>query len=598
MSDRKVGFGRIFWPSLVAALIVSVLGSIIFVLVVGGFISGLSDVTPKPLLLKDKTVLHFTLDGQIAERSDVSFSKTNFSFSNTIGLSDLLLGLRKAAEDKNISGLFLDFKGADLGLTSAKELRDAINKFQESGKFVVAYSSGEMISQKEYYISSAANYSYAFPTSAMQFNGLGTELMYFKKTLDKLGVEMQVIRGRDNDFKSAVEPFFRENLSDSSELQVKRCLSNLWLTIRKDIAKDRNVSISELDNIAENLSIHRAEDAVKFKLIDTTLYRDEVIDILKEKAGIGKDKELNLVSFEKYSKKKFKQDQVLVSVDSPNVAVILSQGDISTGGEGISSKDVCKLFQDVRNNESIKTVVFRVNSPGGSALASDEIWREVKLTNKTKKVVVSMGDVAASGGYYISTPASRIFAESSTITGSIGVFGVVPFIGDMLTDKLGLTFDRVSTNKHSVLSLNKKLTKEELFFLQDEVDQIYLDFLSRVAEGRGMSVEEVNRIARGRVWTGDDALKIGLVDEIGGISEAIDYATKQAGLSSAKVLYYPLHKEDPFADLMEKIQEEEFAKSTSENYVSDELLDYYNKLKVLDNMNGIQMRLPFDINLN
>ena len=178
------------------------------------------------------------------------------------------------------------------------------------------------------------------------------------------------------------------------------------------------------------------------------------------------------------------------------------------------------------------------------------------------------------------------------------MFGVVPFIGDMLTDKLGLTFDRVSTNKHSVLSLNKKLTKEELSFLQDEVDKIYLDFLSRVAEGRGMSVEEVNRIARGRVWTGDDALKIGLVDEIGGITEAIDYATKQAGLSNAKVLYYPLQKEDPFADLMEKIQEEEFAKSNSENYVSDELLDYYNKLKVLDNMNGIQMRLPFDINLN
>jgi protease-4 len=288
----------------------------------------------------------------------------------------------------------------------------------------------------------------------------------------------------------------------------------------------------------------------------------------------------------------------LVSADNPNVAVILSQGDISTGGEGISSKEVCKLFQDVRSNESIKTVVFRVNSPGGSALASDEIWREVKLTNKIKKVVVSMGDVAASGGYYVSTPASRIFAESSTITGSIGVFGVIPFIGDMLTDKLGLTFDRVSTNKHSVLSLNKKLTKEELSFLQEEVNQIYSDFLSKVAQGRGMTVEEVNRIARGRVWTGEDALKIGLVDEIGGISEAISYASKQAGLTNAKVLYYPLQKEDPFADLMERIQEEEFAKSKNENYVSDELLDYYKKLKVLDNMNGVQMRLPFYINLN
>lgn len=595
MSERKVGFGRIFWPSLVAALIVSVLGSIIFVLVVGGFISGLSDLKPEPLKVKDKTVLHLTLEGQVAEKSDASFSKSSFSFSNKIGLSDLLLGFKQAAKDKNISGVFLDLKGADMGFASAKELRDAINKFEESGKFVVSYSSGEMISQKEYYLASASNFSYAFPTSAMQFNGLGAELMYFKNTLDKLGVEMQVIRGSNNDFKSAVEPFFRGDLSDSSRLQIERYLNSIWFNIRTDISKDKNISIEQLDEIAENLSIHRAQDAVQYKLIDKTMYRDEVIDLIKEKAGVTDDK-LNLISFEKYAKKKFKQDQVLISADKPNVAVILSQGDIATNGDGISSKEICKLFQDVRKNKSIKTVVFRVNSPGGSALASDEIWREVKLTNKSKKVIVSMGDVAASGGYYVSTPASRIFAEPSTITGSIGVFGVVPFIGDMLTDKLGLTFDRAMTNKHAVLSLNKKLTKEELSFLQEEVDKIYQDFLSRVAEGRGMSVAEVNRIARGRVWTGTDALKIGLVDEIGGISDAIEYASKQAGIDEAKVLYYPLQKEDPFAELMEKIQEEEFAKTSNEESVSEELLAYYARLKALDNMIGIQMRLPFYLN--
>jgi len=597
MTEKKVGFGRIFWPSLVAALIVSVLGSIIFVLVVGGFISGLSDMKAEPISINEKTVLHLTLDGDVAEKTDAKFNKAQLSFSNSIGLSDLLYGFETAKSDKKVSGIFIDLKGAQFGYATAKELRDAINDFEKSGKFVVAYNSGEMISQKEYYVSSAANYSYAFPTSAMEFIGLGAELMYFKNTLDKLGVEMQVIRGKNNDFKSAVEPFFRENMSDSSRVQIERYLNSMWLSIRKDISNDRRVSVNELNQIAENISIHRAQDAVKYKLIDKVMYRDEVIELIEKKAGVEKGK-LKLVSFEKFAKKKFKQNQILIEAEKPNVAVILSQGDISTDGEGITSKEICKLFQDVRANKSIKTVVFRVNSPGGSALASDEIWREVKLTNKVKKVIVSMGDVAASGGYYIATPATRIFAESKTITGSIGVFGVIPFIGDMLTDKLGLTFDRATTNKHSVLSLNKKLSSEELSYLQDEVDLIYKEFLSRVAEGRGMSVEQVNAIARGRVWTGDDALKIGLVDEIGGIDKAIAYASKLAGLSKPKVLYYPLQKEDPFGELIEKIQEEEFAQSESKSSVSEELMNYYERLKLLDQLSGIQMRLPLYIDFN
>ena len=597
MSEKKVGFGRVFWPSLVAALIVSVLGSIIFVLIVGGFISGLSDMKAEPMSINEKTVLHLTLDGDVAEKTDAKFNKSQLNFSNSVGLSDLLYGFQTAKSDKKVSGIFIDLKGAQFGYATAKELRDAINDFEKSGKFVVAYNSGEMISQKEYYLSSAANFSYAFPTSAMEFIGLGAELMYFKNTLDKLGVEMQVIRGKNNDFKSAVEPFFRENMSDSSRVQIERYLNSMWLSIRKDISNDRKVSVNELNQIAENITIHRAQDAVKYKLIDKVMYRDEVIELIEKKAGVEKGK-LKLVSFEKFAKKKFKQNQILIEAEKPNVAVILSQGDITTDGDGITSKEICKLFQDVRANKSIKTVVFRVNSPGGSALASDEIWREVKLTNKVKKVIVSMGDVAASGGYYIATPATRIFAESKTITGSIGVFGVIPFIGDMLTDKLGLTFDRATTNKHAVLSLNKKLSSEELSYLQDEVDLIYKEFLSRVAEGRGMSVEQVDAIARGRVWAGEDALKIGLVDEIGGIDKAIAYASKLAGLSKPKVLYYPLQKEDPFGELIEKIQEEEFAQSESKSSVSEELMHYYERLKLLDQLSGIQMRLPLYIDFN
>jgi len=596
MSERKISFGKVFWPSLVAALIVSVLGSIIFVLIVGGFINGLSDFKTESIALKDKTVLHLTLDGDIAERSSSKFVKSQLSFNNNIGLSDLLFGFEKASKDEKIAGIFVDLKGMNCGYSTAKELRNAINDFEKSGKFVVAYNSGEMISQKEYYVASAANLNYAFPTSALEFTGLGAELMYFKKTLDKLDVEIQVIRGKNNDFKSAVEPFFRESMSDSSRVQVERYLNGLWLSIRTDISKDRKISIDKLDEVADGVLVHRAEDAVQYNMIDKVKYRDEVIEDLKVKAG-SRD-ELNLFSFEKYAKKKFKQDQILNEVSDPNIAVILAEGEISTEGDGLTSKEICKLFQDVRKNKSIKTVVFRINSPGGSALASDEIWREVKLTNKVKKVIVSMGDVAASGGYYIAAPAARIFAEETTITGSIGVFGVIPFTGNMLTNKLGLTFDRASTNKHSVLTLNKKLTDDELSFIQEEVDQIYDEFLKRVSEGRGMSKEAVNRVARGRVWTGKDALKYGLVDEIGGLKASIAYAAKNASLSDPTVLYYPLQKEDVFEEMLEKIQDEEFAQTESNLGVSEDLKYYYEQLKQIDKLNGIQMRLPFYVKYN
>ncbi len=600
MTDKKIGFGKIFWPSLVAALIVSIVGSIIFLLVTAGLISGLSDLKPEPFTVKEKTVLHITLDGQISEVSDTKFNKSQLSFENKIGLSDLLFGFKNAAVDDNIKGIFIDIKDVSCGYSTAKELRQAINEFEKCGKFAIAYNSGEYVSQKEYYIASAANLNYGFPTTAMEFVGLGAELMYFKKTLEKLEVEMQVIRGKNNDFKSAVEPFFREDMSDSSRVQIERYITSMWIDIKSDIAQDRKTSVEELNNIAENATIHRVEDGVKYKLIDAVKYRDEVIDILKQKSGIGLSEDLNLQSFEKYSKKLFYEDQTIAKLDDPNIAVILAEGEISTDGSGLTSKEICKLFQDVRKNKTIKTVVFRINSPGGSALASDEIWREVKLTNKNQKVIVSMGDVAASGGYYIAAPATTIFAEPTTVTGSIGVFGVIPFTGNLLTNKLGLTFDRASTNKHSVMSLNRKLTPEELSLIQAEVDQIYLQFMKYVSEGRKMTVQQVNAIARGRVWTGRDALKIGLVDKLGGITDALNYAAKKANIKDQKVLYYPLKEEDPISELIEKIEEETSSKTSSETTIElpTEIISYYKQLKSLETYSGIQMRLPYQIDIH
>ena len=280
--------------------------------------------------------------------------------------------------------------------------------------------------------------------------------------------------------------------------------------------------------------------------------------------------------------------------------MIVAEGDISRDGDGIASEKLCKLWKKVREEENIEAVVFRINSPGGSALASDEIWREVELTKAKKKVIVSMGDVAASGGYYIAAPAHRIFAENSTITGSIGVFGMIPYTGKMLENKLGITFDRVSTNKHGTLSLNRKLTKEELSITQAEVDEIYDDFLSKVATGRKMTKENVNKVARGRVWAGSDAVKIGLVDEIGGLTAAIAYAAKLVNGDKDEILYYPLVEKD-FADKLMDFLEDENEKEEDEkdisstNQLPEELLTYYKELKKIESMSGVQMRLPFNI---
>jgi protease IV len=592
--EKKVTFGRIFWPSLVAMLIASILGLILFFLILGGVIGGLTE-TPS-YSIKDKTVLHMSLKGQIAENSSSTFNPSAMGIENKIGLSDLLFGLEKAKTDDKIKGIFLEIDDLQCGFATAREIRNAINDFEKSGKFVVAYNGGEVITQKEYYISSAANEVYGFPNSTMEFVGLGTELMFFKNTLDMLEVEMQVIRGKNNDFKSAVEPYFRTEMSDSSRLQIEKYLSSIWKDIRMDIAKDRKMSSSELNDIAENLKIHRAVDAVKYKMMDATKYRDEVLAILAKKSGIKSIDDLELNEFEKYAKKKFYNDQMGVKFGKPNIAVILAEGDVSVEGDGLTSQKICKYLREARLDKDIKTIVLRVNSPGGSALASDEIWREVKLANQKKKVIVSMGDVAASGGYYIASPAARIFAEPTTITGSIGVFGVIPFTGNMLQNKLGLTFDRVQTNKHAVLSTNRKLSPEEFSTVQNEVDVIYAQFLNRVSTGRGMTVEAVNKIARGRVWTGTDALNIGLVDQLGGIKDAINYAAKQAGIKDQKIRYWPEKKEDPIFELIEGLTKEDQAKiQSSYSEMPESLKFYYQQLKKLEQLKGIQMRMPYEI---
>ena len=596
MTQRKISFGRIFWPSFWAAIIVSILGAAIWFIVIGIFFSSFE---PKPFEVAEKTVLHVQLNGNIGEKGETKLNPGSFQMETKLGLASILHGLEVAKTDKNVEGVFLEIGDLSCGMATAQEIRAAINDFEESGKWVVAYNSGELVSTKEYYIASAADENYGFPTTNVQFLGLGAELMYFKKALDDLDVEVQVIRGSDNHFKSAVEPFFRESMSDSARLQNERYINSMWQDMLSEIAKDRKLDKKKLNQLADEAAIMDVEDAVKYKLIDAAKYRDEVVGMIAEKLGKKKDDELEFMAFNKYAKKKFYQDQVLTRAEKPNIAVILAEGAVATSGDGLTSEEICKLFKEVREDENIKTVVFRVNSPGGSALASDEIWREVKLTNEKKKVIVSMGDLAASGGYYVSAPASYIFAEPMTITGSIGVFGMIPYTGKMFENKLGLTFDRVATNKHSVMTTNRKLTEDEMLVIQKSVDDIYDQFKGRVAAGRGMTKEQVNVIGRGRVWTGRDALKIGLVDELGGMKDAISYAADKAGIKDQKVVYYPKVKEDKFAELIEQFEEQNESEVKIESTeLPKEMLTYYRKLKAVENMQGIQMRLPFSVTFN
>lgn len=573
-------------------MILSVFGWIFWLIIFGSIFSEEPDS-------KDSSVLHMTLSGEIGERSSSTLNPSSFSMDKTTGLADILTGLDKAKEDKHVKGIYLELGNVQCGYATAMEIRDALKDFKKSGKFLVAYLNGEVITQKQYYISSVSDEVYGFSTSAMEFIGLGGELVFFKNTFDKLGIEMQVIRGSNNDFKSAVEPFFRTDMSDSSRVQTQRYMSSIWNEIRSQIAADRKVTVAQLNDIAENAKIQRVDDAVRLKLIDASKYRDEVEAIVLKKSKLKDLK--SIMTFEEYAAKGFKNKQLAFEnkTATANVAVIVAEGGITVDGDEMTSEKICKYFREVRNDDNIKVVVFRVNSPGGSALASEEIWREVSLTTKKKKVIVSMGDVAASGGYYISTPASTIFAEPTTITGSIGVFGVIPYTGAFMENKLGLTFDRVQTNKHSVLSTNRKLTPEEMSLIQAEVDQIYTQFKKRVADGRGLTANQVQVIARGRVWTGADALKIGLVDKLGGVNDALAFAIKEAKIKEAKVQYYPKVKEDPFEDILEQLsKEDQESLKIKQSAVPKVIDDLTKRLMKLESYTGIQMRMPYEIDLH
>ncbi|CAE7470479.1 sppA [Symbiodinium microadriaticum] len=512
----------------------------------GGIIAGLASSAKddKEPTIKEGSILHLKLNRPIKDRpSDNPFETFNFATledESPLSLSKIIENIEKASKDERIEGVYLDIQNLRANMSSTEAIRRALTKFKESGKFIVAYN--EDYGQNEYYLCSVADEIYLNPAGGMTFKGLSAQLMFFKDALGRLDIDMQVIR--HGKFKSAIEPFVRNDMSPENEAQLRKLIDGIWASQLEEISSARKIDKAELNRIADSLLIRTADDALAFGLVDDLLYEDEVKKLLKAK---GEDMEL--VREIRRSKNK--------------IAVIFAEGEIISGKSNdgsMGSETIADAIKKAREDKEVKAIVLRVNSPGGSALASDVIWRETMLAKAEKPLVVSMGDLAASGGYYISCGANRIYAEESTITGSIGVFGVIPNMQGMLNKKLGIYTDEVNTNANSDgLTPFRPLSNTERVAVKAMIEEIYDDFTSKVANGRGMSQADVDSIGQGRVWSGIDAIEIGLVDEIGGLEAAIASAAELAEVEKYKLKELP-EQEDPMMKLMQQLANQSYLK--------------------------------------
>lgn len=552
--------------------------------------------------VKSNSVLHLDFSNPIIDRAEKDpLSGIELDFiqnSSADGLNEILDNIEKAKLDTNIKGIFLDMSFVNAGVSTIEEIRYALEDFKESGKWIISY--GENYSQSAYYLASTSDQVYLHPQGELMFKGLSVEVMFFKGLLDKLDVEMQIVRGSNNKFKSAVEPFIYTEMSDANRKQMSMLLNSFWEEIASKVSVSRGISFAELNVMADSLVSLDPDRAKESKLVDDLMYRDEFKKLLKEKLSVEEDDDLELVSYNKYKKARPAKSEEDKEEDKKSwkikekVAVIYATGSINSGkgsNTTIGSETTAAAIKKARLDSNVKAIVLRVNSPGGSALASDVIWREAELAKKEKPFIVSMGDYAASGGYYISAGADKIFANATTVTGSIGVFGMIPNAKGFVNNKLGITIENVKTNENAgFITSSRALTDFEYKKLQTSVDKVYHTFLSRVAEGRGMSVAEVDAIGQGRVWSGADAIEIGLVDTLAGLDAAIAYAAKEAGLEEYGLKELPALK-DPFEEFFQ-----EFAENAQINILEEEMgetYQYFEQLKEVKNMKGIQTRVPF-----
>lgn len=549
--------------------------------------------------LKDNSVIELDLSKinfDYAGKYETDSPFSALMSSDQVGFTEVLNAIENAKTDDKIKGITLVNNQSGLGLAQSKELRDKLEDFKKSKKFVMAYAN--IFSQKEYYISSVADQVYLNPAGEVDFKGLGTELLFFKNFQDQTGLKMEIIR--HGKFKSAVEPFLAQEISPENREQVTVLLQSVWQTIVSDIAKNRNISIAQLNTIADGLLARTPQMALQQKLVDKVAYEDEFTDMLEAKLNVAKDEEMETISITDYIKNTAVKSEDYTKDDI--VAVIYAQGEIK-GGEGdvdyIGEGSINRSLKQAREDEDVKAIVLRVDSPGGSALVSELIWREIELTKKVKPVVVSMGNLAASGGYYIACNANTIFAEPTTITGSIGVFGMLPNAHGFAT-KYGVNAEQVQTHKNAIgYSVFEPISEEYKTFALEGVDQIYKTFVNRVAVGRKMTFEQVDAIAQGRVWTGSDAIKNGLVDKLGNLDAAIAHAASLGKTKSYRTENYPEYKKN-FNEFLEAFAGASIYKS-KETLIKEELGEesytLLKKLNAMQNRKGIQMLLPFDVKL-
>jgi protease IV len=574
-----------------------IITSILFFIVMLASFSAIVSSGNKPVSINNNSVLVLKAGVPVPDRGDQNplsgIDILNMSVTFNPGLNEILHNIDKAASDNKIKGILIENGLLPSGWATTEEIRDALLKFRESGKFVISYSD-YILTQQCYYLSTCADKIYINPGAMVDFKGLSSEVMFYKKALEKIGVEVQVIR--HGKFKGAVEPFILDKLSDENRSQIKDYAGSIWNQVISDISKSRNIPPDQLNRIADNLDGNLASGAFESKLVDGLIYRDALIDTLRILSGIAKDKDLNLVTMTRYSK--VPDDKMTYSAKN-KIAVIYASGTIVTGKgnyDNIGGNYYAEVIRKARVDSSVKAIVMRVNSPGGSATASDIIWRELDLAARMKPVVISMGNYAASGGYFISAPGTKIYADPMTISGSIGVFGLIPNAGKLLEQKLGLTTEVVNTNKNSDFpSIVRPMNSYEKELMQMSIEKIYNDFVGKVASGRKMSMESVDSIGQGRVWSGNSALKIGLVDETGGLKDAIKGAATLAGLESYSIRELPV-LEDPYTRILSQLSDEVRMRILKNEL--GESVKFYNMANEIKEMSGIQARLPYFIDIH
>ncbi len=568
------------------------------------FISTLAAFSVKTTDVKNNSVLTIKLEDEIIDRASENpfdnIDLLSMSPKKNLGLNKILESIKNATTDSRISGIYLnltDIQGNFGALAFTEEIREALKKFKTSGKFIYSYSNLGY-SQKSYYLATVSDKIFVNPETPLLLTGMSSSISFYKETLEKLGIQPEVVKvGK---FKSAVEPFIANEMSEANREQVKKYLDSSWETLVQGIATSRNIPVDSIEKITDRFNFYTPEQFKNYGFFDGVVYEDQMLVLLKEKCGIGAQEKLNLIALTDYQNASVADKTIEINKDK--IAVIYAEGEIGMQQTPKTiGPELAQTIRKVREDKNIKAIVLRVNSPGGSALTSDIIWREVDLARQAKPVIVSMGNVAASGGYYISCAADTILAEPTTLTGSIGIFGLF-FSGEkLLQDKIGIHTDVVKTNEHSdfggsyplpIPISSRPLTPYEKNVLQNYVNQGYETFLSRVMAGRDMGREELDAIAQGRVWTGADALKIGLVDMLGGLEEAIHIAAAKAGVEKYNIQEFPVAK-NPWEELFSG-----FAGNIKAQLMKEELGAFYSTWEQLRNIlpqQGLMARIPYDI---